>query len=48
MRQLLGGGLAGGDEVAEDLAFLGGQRDDVLLQVVAPDVVIAPGEPIPS
>lgn len=41
--QLLGGGLAGGDEVGEGLTFLGGQRDDVLLQVGSPGAVIAKG-----
>ena len=32
----------------EGLAFLGGQRDDVLLHVGPPEAVIAPGEPIPT
>jgi parallel beta-helix repeat protein len=45
--QLLGGGLPGGDEVVQGLAFVGGQGGHGLLQVVSPDAIIAPGEPIP-
>src|SRR6185437_16105560 len=45
--QLLGGSLASGNEVVEGLPLVGGQSDDVSLQVRSPRAVIAPGEPIP-
>jgi hypothetical protein len=48
MGRLHGCGLAGGDQVLESLTLFGGQRDDVLLQVVSPVAIIAPRELIPT
>src|SRR6266540_2572723 len=43
--ELLGGGLAGGDQGGQLRAFLGGQRNLVLLHGVPPETVTAAGEP---
>src|SRR6266540_3659506 len=43
--ELLGGGLAGGDQGGQLRAFLGGQRNLVLLHGVPPETVTASGEP---
>src|SRR5262249_52405699 len=48
MGQLLGGRLAGGDQLLKGLAFLGGQGDSVLLHGDPPEAGVAPGEPIRS
>src|SRR5512147_2338442 len=45
MGQLPGGGLTGGDQVVQVLAFLGVERDLVSLHGGPPEVVSASGEP---
>jgi hypothetical protein len=46
MGQLAGGGLPGGDQVVEVLAFVGVKRDLISLHGCPPGAISASGEPM--